>query len=508
MNWKQFLTELEFPVEEGELPRAKVGGRVIRGTLSNVVAKIVSSLVTSISVVFLARWLGPRAYGFIPLTFSVVAIFTIFADFGLASSTSRFIAQLQACDSAQVRGALRESFLLKLALSVAFSLLALSLAQLGGNIMKSPELVPLLQIASLSILWGSLLIYNFRVFQAFLRADLVAVSLVVQSSLTLCLSLLFVSLGWGVTGALWGMVLTQGVVCLAGMAVLGKYLRGRSVAWGSYIVPLITYAVPLMIISSSSYIYYQTGLLLLGYFSDSTQVAYFSVPMRIAELIRFPAESFAVAIAPVFALYLEKQREQMPSLYARSLKYLLATFVPIAVGGGFLAGPTVLLFFGSGYRPSIPILIWLTPFFLFSAVGTVFGYVMDFVGEARFRATAFVLSAVLYCVLNLLIIPRWGGVGAAASMVFSYFGYALVTLMMAARLCRARLTSLTSVSAKVLLASGLLALVLHSLRSAETTWIGLGGGVLLGAVVYVLALIALRAFPLSEIKTLFVLAKQ
>jgi len=60
-----------------------IGKKVVHGTIWGVFGGIITAIFGLVIVVILARLLDPIEYGYIPLTFSIVNIISIFADFGL-----------------------------------------------------------------------------------------------------------------------------------------------------------------------------------------------------------------------------------------------------------------------------------------------------------------------------------------------------------------------------------------------------------------------------------------
>jgi O-antigen/teichoic acid export membrane protein len=103
------------------------------------------------------------------------------------------------------------------------------------------------------------------------------------------------------------------------------------------------------------------------------------------------------------------------ALYVDSLAQALCVGVPIAVGGALCASGLIELVFGASYEPSampLTVLLASIPFLLWKDVAMV-GMVVAGKEKAVLRMT---IAAVLFnLVANLLVIPRWGMVGAAAT---------------------------------------------------------------------------------------------
>ena len=74
---------------------SNISKRVFRGTFWLTSSRFFHLFLTCVTTVFIARWLGPDDYGYIPLVASIVSISMIFADAGIAPSTARFLAEIQ-----------------------------------------------------------------------------------------------------------------------------------------------------------------------------------------------------------------------------------------------------------------------------------------------------------------------------------------------------------------------------------------------------------------------------
>jgi O-antigen/teichoic acid export membrane protein len=111
-----------------------------------------------------------------------------------------------------------------------------------------------------------------------------------------------------------------------------------------------------------------------------------------------------------------------PSLLRRisdqSLRYTLALTIPLAAGGMILAHPLMQAFFGpefSGGAAALRILLWVIPVM---AGRTVYRSTMLSHGLQNDYLWIALTAAVFNTVLNLLLIPQYGYVGAAAATLF------------------------------------------------------------------------------------------
>jgi O-antigen/teichoic acid export membrane protein len=101
------------------------------------------------------------------------------------------------------------------------------------------------------------------------------------------------------------------------------------------------------------------------------------------------------------------------------LRYLLALALPIAVGAWTLADQIVLFLFTGAYTPAIPalqVVIWVVPLMFLSEF---LGYVVLIAGAERSAARAVITSTSFNVLVNLLVVPRFGFLGAAVMTVLT-----------------------------------------------------------------------------------------
>jgi O-antigen/teichoic acid export membrane protein len=107
----------------------------------------------------------------------------------------------------------------------------------------------------------------------------------------------------------------------------------------------------------------------------------------------------------------------MGRIYGRALRYLLMIALPIAIGGWSLADQIVPFLFDDQYERSIQVLqivIWVVPLMYASEF---LGYIVLIQGNERQAARAVIVSTSVNVIMNLIVVPRYGLLGAAVLTV-------------------------------------------------------------------------------------------
>jgi O-antigen/teichoic acid export membrane protein len=94
------------------------------------------------------------------------------------------------------------------------------------------------------------------------------------------------------------------------------------------------------------------------------------------------------------------------------LKFLYILGIPLAVILYVFAEPIIMLCFGETYREAIVILQVLAPAVLFLLPTSAYGYAFTALGRQRLYAICIATSLLTNLLLDLLLIPRYGYLGA------------------------------------------------------------------------------------------------
>jgi O-antigen/teichoic acid export membrane protein len=179
---------------------------------------------------------------------------------------------------------------------------------------------------------------------------------------------------------------------------------------------------------------------------------------------------------------------QLGAIYRQSHQYLLLIVLPIAAGITLLAGPIVRLVYGDNFEATIPalqIMIWAVVF-AFTNVPNARLILVHNRQQAAGWMTG--ISMVVNVVLNLLLIPRYGIVGAAVSRTIAtavlfvqLYGFSQITLKM---------ESVLGLAVRPLLATLIMTAVVWPIRHLPLLW-----PIMTGIIVYGAAAYFLKAIP-------------
>lgn len=167
----------------------------------------------------------------------------------------------------------------------------------------------------------------------------------------------------------------------------------------------------------------------LGLLRASSEVGWYGAAFKFLEASFFIQDAIGASFQPAISRAFGKHnREMIAELYGRGLKVLLIVAGFATAVGFAYANELVILVFGHDYAnasSALRILIWALPFVYGSMTSIV---LLDAVGSQSRTVAFFAISVVVNLVLNLLLIPRYGFLGAAMTTIVTEVFLAIVLI--------------------------------------------------------------------------------
>jgi O-antigen/teichoic acid export membrane protein len=159
----------------------------------------------------------------------------------------------------------------------------------------------------------------------------------------------------------------------------------------------------------------------------STTTGYYKAALLVAELIWFVPNAIQTTfLHSTSELWERGARERINSLSSQTTRYTLLLSTLFAIGIAALADSFVKLYFGAEFLVAVEPLIFLLPGVLgFAAARPIFA-ISQGKGELGIPIAATSTAAALNLILNLVLIPRFGMIGAATATSVGYgsmFGF-------------------------------------------------------------------------------------
>jgi O-antigen/teichoic acid export membrane protein len=396
--------------------------RRLAGTIF--VIRVVSAGLAYLSQILLARWMGGSDYGVYVYVWTWVLLLGSMMDFGISASAQKIIPEYRTSgNSALLRGFLSGSRWMTFAVASLVSLLLAGVVKLLSPFIEAGAIVPL-YIGCLTL--PPFVVANTQDGIArshdWMRLGLMP-QFIVRQGLIIGFTAGAFALGLHL-GATAAMAASAGAVWLAmigQMIVLNRRLAGH-VEPGTKAYDFrgwLAISLPILLVESFYLLLSYTDVLVLQQFRPSEEVGVYFAVVKTLALVSFIHYAMSATTAHRFAEY-----------HALGDKARLSAYVTHAIAWTFwpsLAATVALLAFG---KP----LLWLFgPQFVVgydimfiaaiglvvrSAIGPV-ERLLNMLGHQHICALAYALAFVMNVALCVVLIPRFGGHGAAAATSLS-----------------------------------------------------------------------------------------
>jgi O-antigen/teichoic acid export membrane protein len=463
-------------------------------------AQMVTSLATGLLTLYLVRALGPKDFGVLAIAIGLGTLVLLPGDFGVSNSAARFVAEERG--NWPVIGALvRHALKIKLVASGLLSVLLFVLADAIASGYGSPGLAWPLRGIAVAVFFQSFMSLFMSLFTALERIALNLRMISTEAIIEASTAATLVLLGGGAAGAAFGRAIGYTVAAVLGLLLAVRVIgahnvrRGESPGAGKRI---FGYAGALVVIDGAYALMVPIGTLVLGALLNERAVGLFAAPARFINFLHYPGLSIASAISPRLA----RTREREPDTPAlmNGLRWIMLIQTVLVAPTVVWAGPITDVLLGNGYERSADILALLAPFTFFQGFAPLVSLSVNYLGEARRRVPIAVITLILSVGLDILLISQIGLLGGAISTDISYGFYTLAHFWLCKRLLAMPLRPIARDLVRCLVAAVAMGAVMAAFGTSNLSWWEIVLGGISGVVVYIAALLALKAVTPDELR--------
>ena len=490
--------------------------KIARGTGVALVGTFLALLLGFAIRLIIARYGSESDYGVYSLAIVIVVFATTLVSLGLPDGVTRFVAYFRGKgETEKARGVTSVSLQLTTIVSIAISLILFFGADfLANNVFHTAELAGALRIIAFGIPFYSLtnvLVSIFRGYdrmepQAYFQYVLFNVLFLLLVGALAVLHLPFAYLFYTYTAAV---ILTFIGLLVYTFRKLPQPLK--ITGWqkdAEARKELLAFSLPLFATALLSTVVLWSDTLLLGYFKTSDVVGLYNAATPLARFVSDPLSLMILIYTPVVTgLYSRNLMAELNRSYVISTKWIVSLTLPFFLVLCLFPEAVVMLFFGPTYIAAAPALRILAIGFI---IANFFGPNQSLIlaiGDSRYIMWTALAGVVCSLGLNLLLIPRFGLLGAAITMAVSVILVKAIVAVKAYSACRAQPMSMNLF--KPVLASVVLALLFKFVSGyfMNVTWWTLLLLFILYYVIYAVAVVFTRSFDREDIHLLLDIEK-
>ena len=265
---------------------------------------------------------------------------------------------------------------------------------------------------------NGLLLNFFRTFQQIKRYSMF---LFIRTWLNVALVAYFVLSGYGIFGAVIGLLISSFFVFLI-MASLIISEIGIKIPKFTHIREYLAFGIPTVPSNLSHWVVNSSDRYVIGIFLSTAFVGYYSPGYTLGNMISMFFAPLGFMLPAVLSKYYdENNMNEVKTVLSYSLKYFLLLAIPSAFGLSLLSKP-ILTILSTPEIASQGYLI--TPFVAASALlFGAYGVIMNMIileKKTKIVGTIWVIAAILNLGLNLIFVPYMGILGAAITTLLAF----------------------------------------------------------------------------------------
>jgi O-antigen/teichoic acid export membrane protein len=399
--------------------------RFVLNVMWNWLGTVVSLIIGFVLSPYLIVKLGADGYGVWAITFALVEYYWFF-DFGFRSATVKYVAHYSAIgDRNNVRAVLSTVLLYSSIAGVAILAGVLAVARSIQHFFRIP---PNLRgsfhtlLILITVSWCLGLVFNV------FNASLEAVQHFEYSNKAAIISAVVRAIGWAAALYLGYGLIAIGVVTVISQAVgyAVNYIYFRRIFPRQRLSPrfaristlreMAGFGIHTFVMTISTQLRNQGAPVLIGHFLPAAFVGFYNLPVR---LLQYTAELVGrigiVTNTKTAELAARERGESLTDLAVYTNRYCLVIFMPLAILFATHGPQLLALWVGPAFAgQSAPVLL---PLLIGCVVGVVGQYsasmLLQGLGKHQRYARSLLVEAVAGVLLLMVVIPRWGIVGAA-----------------------------------------------------------------------------------------------
>lgn len=464
-----------------------LGSRALRNTVIILTAKVIARLIALFAVVYMIRRLSPAHYGSFTALVNLTAIASVLLDLGF----NVLFVREGARNHGEIQRYLRNVMSLRILMSAAsLVVLAVLLIPVGLENLLLPGFVLMVLTSYSTLLRNGLYAVQQLGFEA--------VAVVLESVVLLALIVYGGASQQGVAFYVWAYAIQYAFSCayfIVVLAIKRIAVPGWSFEW-ALLREWFWKGLPFALTFVLTILYFRIDQPLIYVIRSPTEAGWYGAAYKPIDSLLFIPISFLSVVFPVLSIYHRERRQDMLDAVNRFYKGLLLMGWPMAVGLSVLAGPVTALLYKPEYAKSELALQVLAFAMGIAFVNNAFIGALNASDRQSSFTWAAAWSLAVNVVLNVTLIPIFGYLGASWATVLTELTLAVAGWVLTAR--HVGRVNVVAQSWRVVLAGLVMGVAIYPLHDVRGFYVAIP--VVAGAVVYVAAVLLLRALTGDEIR--------
>ena len=378
-----------------------------------------------------------------------------------------------------------------LLLSTIFFILSepLAIAIFGGS-----EAGYFVKLVSILIFLGGINATMDMFFATFQKIKILSSIALIETILQLLFIITVLLAGFGLNGAIISLIIVKIILFIIKLLLINSKIK-ISLPNLTLMRDYLTFSLPLVPAILSTWTYDLSDRYIIGYFLDIRNVGIYSASYGLGNMVSLFYGPISMVLLPtVSKLYRDKKNDEIISHFNNLSKLYLMLAIPSMFGLTVLSKKLLITLTTSDFTEGyivIPIIAIGTILFNY---GSIHANNLIMHKQTKKFALISIFSAMLNIILNIILIPMIGIIGAAFATLMTYVFYLIMNGMLSFKLLNLNIDFkfiLKSIISSVVM--GYCILLLNP-TGAVSIIISIG----VGAIIYIIMLITLKGFTRNE----------
>jgi O-antigen/teichoic acid export membrane protein len=469
--------------------------KILKNTLAHLAGKIGGTILGLFTVAIMTRYLGPEGYGKFTTVLSFLQMFAILAGFGLPITLAKLIAR----EGAEEKQLLANAFTLRLVSGAVIFIIA----PLVGWFFPYPAEIKFgIMVGALSFLGLTLHELLVAVFQKHLATWKIAIAEILGRALLLI-------------GTTWAVFTDRGLIAIVAALAAGNLLQfvlsyllarritpiGLSFQWPIW-RDILRESWPIGVAVIFNLIYLKGDVILLSTLRTQTEVGLYGAAYKVLDVVTVIPYIFMGLVLPLMsAAWSRDDKIDFNRKLSLAFDALAILAIPLMFGAFAIADDLIAFVAGAKFTSAGQMLTILMVGGFAVFWHALYNNALVAMGQQKKMVLFYALNAAISVGLYLLLIPTWGGLGAAVVTAFSELFIAVIATIIVTSACgfKPRWQQLR----KVVIASMIMFGALYLWPEPHVLW-----RVLSGMVIYTLALLLMRGLPIGSLQAMLIRNRQ
>lgn len=396
-----------------------MNNKIIKDGVLLLSAKFIGILSSTIIAIFVARYYGVSIYGDYTTAVAFSTFILTFTDLGLDA----YLLKEGSRDKSKIKKYYGNILLIKIAILFISAIFIVVLAKYLGY---SQIVIKLILILLPNCIISYVISTFFVIMQLLEKLNVNAKVQIIQSILIVAVAILVLVYGCNI----YIYSILQSLISIVILVIYLKIIPVEFLFTTKHSKNLIKGSILFGLSSLLFIVYYKVDTVMLSILVDTYAVGIYESAYKVVNILISLIVILDNLVMPKFFKLYKENKEKMFEIYRKLLEFAVVFGISFSIMGMFMSREIINILYGKQYFDSIvilQILIWTVSIRLLAAI---VGFVITASDNMNIKVRFQAIFAVFNIILNTILIPYYGVVGASVATVitelmvfFTYYYY-------------------------------------------------------------------------------------